>query len=77
MVVMVSLLEVTGCLLAEGVFGDTQNSFDRDALLLPDLLIEELPVNAPSVLKPAFDALWQSSGWNRSKSYNDKGEWIR
>ena len=50
--------------------------FDRDSLLLPDLLIDDLAVDLPSLLKPAFDAMWQASGWSRCLDYGEEGTWM-
>jgi hypothetical protein len=49
-------------------------TIDRDVLLLPDVLIET-DSNIVSALKPAFDALWQASGYPKSPGYTDAGEW--
>lgn len=50
--------------------------FDKDTLLLPDLIVEDLEtITAENLLRPAFDALWQAGGWARCLRYNDAGEW--
>lgn len=48
--------------------------FDRSTLVLPDVLIDE---DVPTVqgLRPAFDLVWQSAGFQRSLNFNDAGEW--
>jgi hypothetical protein len=50
--------------------------FDRDTMLLPDILIEEYGAKGVDVLRPAFDALWQAGGWSRCYRYDDEGKWI-
>jgi hypothetical protein len=72
-VVMVSLLGVRGYYISAGQFRDARGDFDRDVLLLPDLLIEDLSVSVELLLKPAFDAMWQASGWRRCFNYDEKG----
>lgn len=73
-VVMVSLLGVKGYYIRAGQFKDARAAFDRDTLLLPDLLIEDLSVDVVSLLKPVFDAMWQASGWRRCFNYDDAGK---
>lgn len=47
---------------------------DRDVLLLPDVVVQdEQP--ADQILRPIFDAVWQSSGWPGCPNYDDKGRW--
>jgi hypothetical protein len=75
-VIMVSLLGVKDYYITGGAFRDSQASFDRDDLLLPDLLIEDLAVDLPSLFKPAFDAMWQASGWSRCFDYDEDGSWV-
>ena len=53
---------------------------DRDELVFPDVLIEEYaqvsgPQAAAKILRPIFDAVWNSCGFERSFNYDDKGEW--
>lgn len=48
---------------------------DRDLLVLPDVLVERLPADPAASLRPAFDALWQASGFKRSLGYNSEGAW--
>jgi hypothetical protein len=48
---------------------------DRDALMLPEIVIENYNDRADKVLKPCFDAVWNSCGFTGSFNYNDAGEW--
>jgi hypothetical protein len=73
--VMVSLLHVNGYYIT-GAHEETQEAFDRDALLLPDVLVEELPVDPAWLLRPVFDAIWQASGWSRCHHYDEGGNWV-
>jgi hypothetical protein len=74
---MVSLLDVQGyqMAVAEGGFRDS-SAIDRESLLLPDILIEEYEVSIGTVLRPAFDALWQACGYPGSRNYDADGRWI-
>jgi hypothetical protein len=73
-IVMVSLIGLRGYYIMAGLFKDVRAGFDRDTLLLPDLLIEDLSVNVAALLKPAFDAMWQGSGWRCCLNYDANGQ---
>jgi hypothetical protein len=51
------------------------NAIDRDMLLLPDVLLEEFTTPADRLLKPVFDAFWQSAGFSSCENYNNQGRW--
>jgi hypothetical protein len=51
---------------------------DRAPLLLPEILLTDLPSDSDAVatlIRPAFDALWQAAGFARSFDYAENGEW--
>lgn len=76
--ILLSLFGVSGyCIARSGHkgFHDVARRIDRDLLQLPDVLIEDFETPVPGALKPAFDALWQSSGSPWSWSYDDEGNW--
>ncbi|MBX7147717.1 ATP-binding protein [bacterium] len=55
---------------------DGDHSFDRDLIVLPDVLInddDDRPM--PIKLRPCFDALWQAAGWPGAKNYDAEGNW--
>ncbi len=41
------------------------NRIDRDSFLLPEVIVEEAGVRSASLLKPVFQAIWKSLGWER------------
>lgn len=47
----------------------------RDALVLPDVLVDDLEVDVPTVMRPTFDALWQAFGFAQSLCYAEDGTW--
>jgi len=55
--------------------GDGPHPIDRDPIILPDVLVEEAQPGLRVLLRPMFDALWQSSGWERSFGYDSDGCW--
>lgn len=53
---------------------DHQGYFDRQTLVLPDVLLPA-DLSAEHALKPVFDLVWQAAGMERSDNYNQEGEW--
>jgi hypothetical protein len=73
-VVMVSLLRVKGFMLykdfasapfAMQLAGGNNRPFDRDTILLPEILLEDLQGDMDVNLKPVLDALCRASGWSK------------
>jgi len=52
-----------------------QVAFDRDVLLLPDVTIET-SIAGQFALRPVFDLVWQSAGFQGSLNYDEKGTWV-
>lgn len=58
-----------------------ENSIDRDDLLLPGILIEELPSSdnlfqyAASKLHNTFNIIWNAAGLEKSLHYDSEGHW--
>jgi hypothetical protein len=56
---------------------DQRDTIDRDTVILPDILLEMTEGSSlTAALRPAFDALWQASGWERSMGYDQRGSWV-
>jgi len=72
--ISVALVGVDGFAVISGNYMSA-NTFDRDLVDLPPVMIEALPDAADRFLKPVLDALWQASGWERCFHYKDNGEW--
>lgn len=79
LVLFVSLIGVKGYKLAVSQSLDTwrrhTHLIDRDLLLLPEVVIEDMIVDSANLLRPIFDAVWNSAGWIKSYGYDDSGEW--
>ena len=74
--VMLNLIGVKNHVITNRVdWFDGIHAIDRDALMLPDILIEEGQSNFGALLRPAFDALWQASGLSGSRNYDKDGNW--
>ena len=77
--ILATLVGVSGYYLAVkrslDPWGEHSKPIDRDTLLLPEVIVESFQEEPPSILRPIFDAIWNSTGWPRSLNYDDDGEW--
>ena len=48
-----------------------------ETLLLPEIVLESYATDVQRVLRPAFDVLWNASGYDGSPSYDAQGNWAR
>ncbi len=75
--VMLSLLRVKGYL----AYKDQDSTMvsprfiDRNDLILPELVLESLPEDLPSAIRPMLDVLWNAGGYTGSPNYDDEGNW--
>ena len=51
-----------------------QGTFDRDNVLLPDIVVEA-SIAGQHALRPIFDLVWQSVGFDGSPHYDVQGNW--
>jgi hypothetical protein len=51
------------------------NLIDRNDLLVPEIVVEDISVTASAILRPAFDAVWNAAGKPQSPSYDSEGNW--
>jgi hypothetical protein len=79
--VMVALTGVRGRALAVSdplrrvVRWHEPDPIDRDVLIVPEILLESLKVDADKALKPAIDTIWNAGGYSQSPNYRD-GKWF-
>ena len=75
--VMISLLGVKGyrVLTTDKYVLARSSQIDRDLLVLPEIIVEDFEQSPSSLLRPAFDAVWQAAGFLRSAYYDEKGNW--
>jgi hypothetical protein len=62
---------------ASGMPYRTPRRFDRDVVVLPEVLIEDITPDITGCLRPLLDGLWQAAGFTGSDSYNEEGRYIR
>jgi len=51
-------------------------SIDRDALLIPDILVDDFNSEPETILKPIFDAIWNACGYTHCPAYDEDGNYI-
>ncbi len=76
--VMLTLIGVAGRTIVQrrGIVGGLGGRpIDRDALFIPEVLVEDFAVKPDAAMKPAFDMLWNASGWPASPHYDNDGNW--
>jgi hypothetical protein len=56
---------------------DDLPKIDRDVLELPEIVVEQYgaPDSYQPALRPAFDALWNTGGYSRSRHFDANGKW--
>jgi hypothetical protein len=77
-VVMLSLIGVKDHSISNPVLRSLGEliTINRDLLLIPEVLVEEYGREASDILRPIFDTVWQSCGWESSPNYNNDGDWV-
>lgn len=55
--------------------GRYTNLIDRNDLLVPEILIEDISLSAESTLRIAFDSVWNAAGQPQSPFYDAEGNW--
>jgi len=77
-IVMLSMIGVKGYVMLLGpqyAFRSRVPVMDRDVLLLPEVILEDFSKESATILRPIFDAVWQSAGLTGSFNYNKDGKW--
>ncbi|HET9281374.1 MAG TPA: ATP-binding protein [Candidatus Angelobacter sp.] len=77
--VLLTLIGVKGFMLnvPHRYFVYSKIGIDRDVLPIPEVMVQSYELSEHEILRPVFDALWQSGGFERSLSYDDNGKWSR
>lgn len=83
--IMLSLLNVKGSKMAVHemkrfgflVFDEYEQGepIRIEHLLVPEVVAETLEPNLDSILRPAFDRIWQATGFPRSELFDEQGKW--
>lgn len=74
LLIMLSLLGVDGyALTMDSLHGLGGHLIDRDALVIPEILIESFDCNPAEVMRDTFDAIWNAAGYERCRNYDKAG----
>ena len=73
---VLSLLDVRGCIMATNGISRGGHAIDRNMLLLPEVIIENYSVPVKDILKPCFDSIWNACGFARCLNYDEEGKRI-
>ena len=71
---MLSLLGVFGYRMDTGPSRLSSFPIDRDALVLPEVMIETFECDPADVMKPLFDVIWNAAGLQRCMNYDETGK---
>jgi len=75
---MLSLIGVKGYKMAvrQGYRDRTiAHEIDRDALIIPEVLVNDFSTSGEVLLRPVFDVVWNAAGWSSSINFDESGEW--
>jgi hypothetical protein len=75
-VLMASLIGARGAIIHQQRWtrpGFQHRKHEQDDLLLPDIWIENHPVNFDDIVRPVMDVLWQACGHQRCPHYDEDG----
>jgi predicted HTH transcriptional regulator len=48
---------------------------DREALIIPEVMIEKFEAHVDKEMKNIFDVIWNAAGWPSSIHYDESGHW--
>jgi hypothetical protein len=62
----------------QNMFDDPEPAIERNVLHLPECILNEYGTNIDyhRAVRPAFDALWNASGYEAAQTFSDDGAWI-
>jgi len=60
----------------DGGFHRGNRVIDRDILMLPECVIDDLSADSATTLRPLFDLIWNAAGFARSPNFDANGNWV-
>jgi hypothetical protein len=74
--VAITLLDVRGLEMAVDIRRfESGYAIDRDDLIVPEMLVEDLSHTPDRLLRPHFDSIWNATGHPGSPNYDAAGRW--
>jgi hypothetical protein len=70
-----SLINMRGFRLGVNTFFDGGEVLDRDLVLIPEVTLDLQSEDLPTLIRPAFDMVWNAFGYERSFNYDEAGNW--
>lgn len=58
-----------------GVYMRDTRAIDRQHLIVPEAVIEDIAAPVDTILKPVFDVVWNACGIRSSRNYSQDGTW--
>ena len=74
-IVMLSLFGVEGYRIPHVTELRIARTIDRDTLVLPEVIFEDYKCDVSEIMRPIFNALWNSAVFPRSMNYDAEGKW--
>jgi hypothetical protein len=78
-VITISLIGIKGYTMyvkPNAFISNDAHPIEKDTLLLPDVLIENINSEPDQYMRPVFDTLWNATGWFGSLNYDENGKWV-
>jgi hypothetical protein len=72
--ITLSLTDIKGLEIYNG--WDLSHPYEEDHLILPEALMEDYSQPLTKVLKSLFDLIWNAFGYEKSRNFDDNGNWI-
>ena len=78
--VFLTLTDITGLILFRQRTGSVWReavdyTFDREPLLIPEVVVESFSGKPDHILRPTFDMVWQAAGYPECHNYDEHGDW--
>ena len=71
-----AIMNGDGFTIPAQLFMDIYGTIDREALLIPDVLIDDLSIEPVVLLRPVFNAIWNSCGYPYCPAYDERGNYV-
>jgi Predicted transcriptional regulator containing an HTH domain and an uncharacterized domain shared with the mammalian protein Schlafen len=75
----ISFINIRGYILGidRSRYWEDSNVYDRELLLLPELIIDDYEVDIESLLRSSFTLVWNAFGFLKCGNYSEDGQYIR